>query len=67
MSFSGGSFDPRKAELRNLNKADWILFRESLDMVEWLVIRDSSSLNDLADRFEKLVEGALAQRNQPQI
>ena len=48
-----------KAELRHLNKANWNVFRESLDMVEWPVIGDGSSLNDLADKLEKLVEGAL--------
>ena len=30
ISFSGGSFEPRKTEMRNLNKANWKLFRESL-------------------------------------
>ena len=45
--------------LRNLNKADWNLFRESLDMLEWPGMNDGSSLDDLADRFEKLVKGAL--------
>ena len=59
ISFSGGSFEPRKAELRNFNKANWNLFRESLDMVEWPVIDDDSRLGDMADRFESLVEGAL--------
>ena len=34
ISFSGGSFEPRKTEMRNLNKANLKLFRESLDMVE---------------------------------
>ena len=57
--FSRGSFEPRKAGLRNLNTAPWNLFRESLDKVERPVIEDDSSLNDLADKFENLVEGAL--------
>ena len=57
--FSGGSFEPRNTELRNLNKADWKLFRESLDIVEWPVIDEDSRLEDLAERFESLVEGAL--------
>ena len=57
-SFSEGSFEQMKTELRHLNKANWNLFRESPDMVEWPVIGDGSSLNDLADKLEKLVEGA---------
>ena len=59
ISFSGGSFEPRNTELRNLNKANWKIFRESLDMVEWPVIDEDSRLEDLAERFESLVEGAL--------
>ena len=59
ISFSGGSFVPRKTELSNLNKVDWNLFRKSLDMVEWPVTDDGSSLDDPADRFERLVDGAL--------
>ena len=57
--FHWGLFEPRKAELRNLNKANWNLLRESLDGVDWPVIEDDFSLNYLADKFEKLVEGAL--------
>ena len=57
--FSGGSFEPRKTEPRNLNKAGWKPFRESLDMVEWPVIDEDSRLEDMAERFESLVEGAL--------
>ena len=49
----------RKTEMRNLNKANWNLFRESLDMVEWPVIEEESRLEDLAGKFESLVEGAL--------
>ena len=59
ISFSGGSFVPQKTEMRNLNKANWNLFRESLDMVEWPVIEEESRLEDLAGKFESLVEGAL--------
>ena len=59
ISFSGGSFEPRKTEMRNLNKANWKLFRESLDMIEWPVIEEDSRLEELADRFESLVEGEL--------
>ena len=59
ISFSGGSFEPRKTEMRNLNKANWKLFRESLDKVEWPVIDEDSRLEDLAGRFESLVEVAL--------
>ena len=59
ISFSEGSFEPRKTEMRNLNKANWMLFRESLDMVEWPVIGEDSRLEDSAERFESLVEGAL--------
>ena len=53
ISFSGGSFEPRNTELRNLNKANWKLFRESLDMVEWPVIDEDFRLEELAERFEK--------------
>ena len=59
ISFSGGSFEPRKTEMRNLNKANWNLFRESLDMAEWPVIDEESRLEELAGNFESLVEGAL--------
>ena len=59
ISFSGGSFEPRKTEIRNLNKANWNLFRESLDMVEWPVIDKEFRLEELAGKFERLVEGAL--------
>ena len=59
ISFSGGSFEPRKTEMRNLNKANWKVFRESLDMAEWPVINEDSRLEELAERFESLVEGAL--------
>ena len=59
ISFSGGSFEPRKTEMRNLNKANWNLLRESLDMVEWQVIDEESRLEELAGNFESLVEGAL--------
>ena len=45
ISFSWGSFEPRKAEMRNLNKANWNLFRESLDMIEWPVIEEDSRLD----------------------
>ena len=45
--------------MRNLNKANWNLFRESLDMVEWPVIDEESRLEELAGKFESLVEGAL--------
>ena len=54
-----GSFEPRKTEVRNLNKANWKLFRESLDTVKWPVINKDSRLEDMAERFESLVEGAL--------
>ena len=59
ISFSGGSFEPRKTEMRNLNKANWKVFRESLDMAELPVINKDSRLEELAERFEILVEGAL--------
>ena len=59
ISFSGGSFVPQKTVMRNLNKANWNLFRESLDMVEWPVVEEESRLEELADKFEDLVEGAL--------
>ena len=55
----GVLLSPRKTELRNLNKANWKLFKESLDMAEWPVIDEDSRLEDLAERFESLVEGAL--------
>ena len=56
--------------MRNLNKANWKHFSETLDMVEWPVIDEDSRLEDLAERFESLVEGALeklAQRDRFQI
>ena len=69
ISFSGGSFEPRNTELRNLNKADWKLFRQSLDMVEWPVIDDDSRVEDLAERFERWKGHLkkLAQRDWPRI
>ena len=52
-------FLPNEGRVEELKQSQLEFFRESLDMVVWPVIEDGSSLNDLANKFVKLLEGAL--------
>ena len=59
ITFTGGKFEMKKQLFRNFEKANWELFKTSLEAETWPEVEIEKNLDDLAKIFQSKIKAAL--------